>query len=348
MSRFLFAMLTILFCFQSQLEAVDYYISVNVNNDRGAVIRSSDGINWTEVYSTGTNSFARLNGIWAANENDIWTVGGKGHIAHFDGTSWSNWSIDPTVELQSISGADSNNIWAVGSNQSIYKFNGSSWTKQGTNPSYTSTLVGVSMLNANQGWTTDTTGPLYQYNGSNWQIQSSNASNALNGISAISSTNVIAVGSSGAYSQYNGTVWQGQRFSNDADYYDVFALNANQIWAVGSKVWTSAPYGNEAAIMKYDGTGWTLQRSNVVTSLYAVTARNPNDVWAVGYAGKIVNYDGSTWIDKSPAFWNNGTGAFTGIVIVPEPSSLMTGVIALGLFSLCAVRAKSKQCSVKN
>jgi len=323
--------------FSAMSHGADIYISADIANqdNRGAIFKSSDGVTWTEVYSTGV--FNGLNAMWAAGPNAIWAVGRNGTIAHYDGTSWSHRTFGG-VQFEGVAGVDANNVWAVGTNQTIYRFDGTNWTRQFTNTNFSSTLSAVGMVNANTGWATDT-GAIYQYDGSTWNAQGLSHSSILGAVIGFSPTDAWAAGGNGDIFKFNGTTWQLQPRQNNADYFTIEALSPTEMWVGGSKIWTDPVYGQEAAIMKYDGTSWTLQRSNVVTSLYDFAAVSSNEVWAVGAFGKIAKYDGSVWADVSPGNITAGT-ALTGIVVVPEPATKT--LIATALSLLIGIRGFGK------
>lgn len=327
---------------QLNLSAAEMYISADVgSDDRGAVLRSTDGTNWTEVFDAG--NFNGLNAIWAADSNHIWAVGRKGNIVSYNGQTWTQTTLDPGVVFEAISGTDANNVWAVGSNQTIYRFDGANWSREYTNYSLNTWITGISMLNDSSGWASGTDGLLYKYNGTNWIANGLSDATSIQDINVLSANQAWAFGGYGRILKYDGSTWQKQAVINDADYYGSYALDSNNVWVVGSKIWTDAPYGNEATIMKYNGSTWSLQRSNVSTNLYAVAAETPNNVWAVGYGGKITHYNGSVWVEKSPAYYDNMAGAFTGIVIVPEPSSLVYCLVSIAFLSGASFFGRQQQ-----
>jgi hypothetical protein len=55
-----------------------------------------------------------LNGIWGFAQNDVWAVGAKGTILHFDGSAWTQIDSGTTLDLFDIWGATPDDIWAVG------------------------------------------------------------------------------------------------------------------------------------------------------------------------------------------------------------------------------------------
>src|SRR4029453_18115201 len=166
------------------------------------------------------------------------------------------------------------------------------------------------------------------WNGADWSIlpspNTNKRLNVLNGVDAISSSNVWAVGSatSGGLDQttlvlrWDGMDWTIIPSPSPGTFglntlYAVAANSATDAWAVGS--FTNIGEFAQTLALHWDGTSWQLIPSpNVPGSnneLYGVVALGPDDVWAVGYWGNaasgfatlIEHWNGSVWtIVSSP------------------------------------------------
>ncbi len=71
--------------------------------------------------------------LWGTSSNNIYGVGYKGMIAHFNGFSWTKIKSNTTVDLQDIWGTDANHIWATGTNDVdghsvVLQCDGTNWT----------------------------------------------------------------------------------------------------------------------------------------------------------------------------------------------------------------------------
>jgi hypothetical protein len=147
------------------------------------------------------------------------------------------------------------------------------------------------------------------WNGTSWSIVPSPnpATNtgdydALQGVAALSPSDVWAVGYSGCVSCYgdqsliehwNGTSWSIVSNPNPyttQDLYGIAAVSANDIWVVGRYGFT--PYG--ALIEHWNGTQWSEVDNPATGALYGVTALAGNNVWAVGDA-QILHWNGTSW-----------------------------------------------------
>jgi hypothetical protein len=189
---------------------------------------------------------------------------------------------------------------------------------------YGNQLNAVAVVSANDVWAVGFSPhpsgtPLYirqtlieHWNGSNWSVVASPNPKektyvVLNGVAAVSASDVWAVGHSGDPSSipqtltmhWNGTSWSLIPSPSPGTYNGnvltaVDAISANDVWAVGW--YQSGQTGQEggALTMHWDGTSWTVVPNPSRSTLYGVTAISSNDVWAVGEQS-ILHWNGTNW-----------------------------------------------------
>jgi hypothetical protein len=164
------------------------------------------------------------------------------------------------------------------------------------------------MLSASNGWAVGfSNGNKAQtvtehWNGRTWKVVpspdpgGSSAYNALSGVTAVSSSNVWAVGTYVKGSalltlieHWNGTAWQAVPSPNpvgtsgDNELRAVTAISARNVWAVGNTGSADGP--PQTLIEHWDGKAWTVVPSpnpSFWDGLYGVTATSARNVWAVG------------------------------------------------------------------
>jgi hypothetical protein len=240
-----------------------------------------DGQAWTQVSSPNFGIGNSLDDIVVVSANDIWAVGGYGNAPGDGGPlamHWNGlvWTIVPTPNgpqgpalLWSVTAISSNDIWAVGDenvplgavhtdNTFTIHWDGIAWTHV-PSPNVgdrNNIFYAVDAVSTNDVWAAGTRYnradatwyPLFQrWNGTEWKIEASpNAgpsSNFVNGITAISSDNVWAVGLDFSR-QPRGVLmhhWDGVRWNlvnvpqpqghNDA--WDITHISANEVWFAG-------------------------------------------------------------------------------------------------------------------
>ena len=268
-----------------------------------------------------------LNGVAAISPNNVWAVGSYGNgsggftlVEHWDGTKWKvvaspNVNASPSEELLGVAAISSNNIWAVGDY-------------------YTASHIQQSLIE--------------HWDGKSWSVVSSpNVASVfaiLTAISAISATDIWAVGNSSSLQGYQPLIehWNGKSWSivsspslQEDQLTGVVSIASNNVWAVG---YGAGTYGIQTLIEHWNGISWSVVSSSgpglATNTLNGVAAISANNIWAVGedansstpsstFAPLIEHWDGSSWsIVTSPL---QGT------------SDLLNGIAAVSASNIWAV-----------
>jgi len=259
----------------------------NSNFERTLTLRW-DGAQWKVIPSPNVSpnqvvSNNRLASVAALSANNAWAVGdyddGSGGslplILHWNGSIWQSVAA-PTISnanevaLKGIAAVSANDIWVVGS-----------YTDLGGN------ILRKTLI--------------LHWNGSQWTIFSSPSPgslvNGLNGVTAITATDVWAVGyaSNGTGDQtlalhWTGTSWQRVASPSPGapnnQLLSVAAVASNDIWAVGY-----ANANNDGGVYRtlalhWDGAAWSVvaQPYSGDSRLNAVAALPTGEAWAAGAA----------------------------------------------------------------
>jgi hypothetical protein len=152
-----------------------------------------------------------------------------------------------------------------------------------------------------------------------WSIMPSanvpDAINVLSGVSALSVTDVWAVGysvkgniASTMTQHWDGTAWRVVPSPNPNpghnQLYSVTTISADNVWAVGSSDLSNQ---FQTIILHWDGKEWSPARLPQLepagNALYSISAVSANDIWAVGATGElprrpsalIMHYNGVEW-----------------------------------------------------
>jgi hypothetical protein len=93
-----------------------------------------DGQQWTMYHfqDMGLGIEVSTEHIWASSPNNVYFVGWKGSIVHYNGSSFAKMESGTTCKLEDVWGIDGNHIWAVGtesdnSRSVILFYNGKTW-----------------------------------------------------------------------------------------------------------------------------------------------------------------------------------------------------------------------------
>jgi hypothetical protein len=253
-----------------------------------------------------------LNGVVSLSRYNVWTVGQLPSVAgplafHHRRAGWARVSAPGGSGdyLASVDGVSAPNVWAVGSaggRTMIIHWNGHRWASirhPSPRPSAGSVLNGVSALTRSDAWAVgsyytgggESTRTLIEHwNGHHWaRIPSPNPPGAgfdgLNAVTALSRSNVWAVGSTGLGAtilHWNGSRWvhvPSPDGGGSGELYSVSAVSRSNIWAFGTT-------GSKALIMHWNGARWSRLRPHVpgrFNLLGGVSAAAPSAVWAVGW-----------------------------------------------------------------
>src|SRR5438874_6340062 len=211
----------------------------------------STSCQWSVVPSPNGSSSSGLSAVAAVSANDVWAVGSSGSqrsggqtvIEHWNGSSWSVvTSANPGSiynTLYGVTAISATNVWAVGyyvnttgvTQTLIEHWNGTSWSvvKSPSPATGNNELFSVSAASASSIWTVgfltnnSSQTPIDQtliehWNGASWSVVKSpnpgSSSNHLNGVTAVSTRDVWAVGN-GKTSNGKTLIetWNGPRWS---------------------------------------------------------------------------------------------------------------------------------------
>src|SRR5229473_1076340 len=199
---------------------------------------------WTVVASPNASAGNnQLNAVASIAASDVWAVGSADNAAgnaqplaeHWDGTSWSIVATPAVVtgNLSAVAATSSSDVWAVGDIVStstgaaqtfIEHFDGKRWAVVPSPDASTQSnlLDGVTAISATDAWAVGdflNASGVFQtltehWDGTSWSIVTSPAGpglqNGLLGVTAVSSSDVWAVGDSGSgtlIEQWDGTSW---------------------------------------------------------------------------------------------------------------------------------------------
>jgi acetyl esterase/lipase len=79
---------------------------------------------WSRMASGTTNN---LTGLWGPSPTDLFAVGPKGTILHFDGRAWSPMTVAGEPHLLSIWGSSNRDVFVVGDDGVIVHYDGKAW-----------------------------------------------------------------------------------------------------------------------------------------------------------------------------------------------------------------------------
>jgi hypothetical protein len=309
--------------------------------------------------SPGNNQLAAVASISAS---DVWAVGSADNAAgnaqplaeHWDGTAWS---IVPTPAvvtgtLFGVAAISSTDVWAGGgfllsrrgNTAQFEHWNGRKWSVAKSPAVAAATIFGMAAVSSADVWAVESviSGGIAQtfiehWNGKTWAVvpspDASGQNNHLDGVTAISASDVWAVGdfqnASGVFQtlteHWDGTAWSivasPSGAGPEAGLLGVAAVSTSNVWAVGDT-------GSNTLIEHWNGTSWAVVPSptpagTLFNPLAGAAVVSANDIWAVGQS-----QNGTTGIPQT--LIEQWTGTSWSIVPSPAPgtASLLSGTSA--------------------
>jgi hypothetical protein len=245
-----------------------------------------NGSRWNvDAPPAGTRTNRTLNGVWAGDAANAWTVGQQSTIVHWDGAGWTVLS-DSTRPI-ALPSDNYNAAWGAG---------GSTW------------IVGDASI-------------VRCTSTSSCATDAQPGGGALYGLWGTSATNIYAVGAGGRILHFDGTAWSSMTSPTRAKLSRVTGSSANDLWAAGDTVllhfdgsaWKSATSAIDG------GTVFAGYQSpvNFQTALWAASA---GEVYYGTWFGRILRGGGPNW-GENPATYSGPIG-FLAIAGAPGACAL--------------------------
>ncbi len=264
------------------------------------------------------NGDLTLVSLWGSSKNDVWAVGSRGAIFHWDGSAWQRSDTGVDRVIRRVWGSGPGDVWAFSTLDEVLHCSGwvdgqASWSPvrfamredslllfadQLTTP-----VVSVWGAGANDIYIGTLQIPggssVWHMNGlndgkTNWQpiLEYKDFHGPVFGTSA---TDVWAAGLNGKVASSQGYKdgiidWTLLDSGTRANLRGLWGSAHDDVWVVGD-VGTIRHF-------TYDDDGvlrWLPSESNVTRSLTAVWGSRPDDVWAVGEGRTVLHGDGEHW-----------------------------------------------------
>ncbi|KPA10950.1 conserved hypothetical protein, secreted [Candidatus Magnetomorum sp. HK-1] len=268
---------------------------------------------WQKMSSPVTQN---LNAIWGRSRSDIYAVGNKGIILHYDGNTWRNLSSPVQTDLYAIWGNETD-IYIVGANGVILKREYQIWApmtsgtendlldiwgitdtdiiavgKKGTILRNTSgvwfEMASRTLSTLNSVW--GTAGPVYacgsggkllQLTDNRWNTLTGQTFNTLNSLWGESDNYFYTVGASGVILKYQSGTWTETIF-------DSF-MNLNAVWGFSDGKVFAAGYNGTVLFHDISRPEWTTMNADTSQTINDIWGTSSQDVYAVGEQGLILH-----------------------------------------------------------
>jgi hypothetical protein len=273
---------------------------------------------------------------FALSASDVWAVGSRGIVIHFDGVRWTSVPSNTGADLYDIWMASATDGWLVGAGGTIRRWNGTAWTTVAS--STTSDLRGVWGLSATDVWFVGA-GVAKRWTGSLATVLAASTPDLVD-VFVASASNVFAVGE-GRVWKYSTGVWTTQTpESGTLTTYSLYRIvgTATTAFAIGrshylfegedlgfqwdgASSWTSMPHPGDPEYTDAfveAGKAYAVTDESFVSlpDFVRVVGPGPTMATAAGYGGKrfVVTYNGVPYHGTAGAFINDGYGVRTSAI----------------------------------
>lgn len=310
--------------------ADDVWATVSPRSATGPNLLHFDGVKWSRV---DPGIAQPLRGVRGRGRNDVYAVGPKGLVLHWDGSSWQSATASDR-DLYSVWIAGPNDVLAAGDSV-IVRWNGTAWTqvfRQSTNTLLFARMWGTDSSNIFAGAYDPyppNKGVVLRWNGAAWKSSVSGLPIHVNDLWGTSGQDIYVVGDSAsgtstALFRFDGAMWQPVPVAGSAE------LGLRAIWGAGPQslflgttagpilhgdgaTWrsTSGPLARVSAVwglstgetfaatakgvLYRDGGTWRQMPGTESFALSAIWGLGARDVYAVGAGGAIIHWDGASW-----------------------------------------------------
>jgi hypothetical protein len=233
---------------------------------------------WKQVESGTTLD---LYDIWGTSKTDVWAVGDKGVIVHYDGHEWTSYESGTDLCLRSVYGFGKDDVWIVGG--------------ESRNSSNDDVLA------------EDERGIILHFDGQSWSEVTNDEIGPLKAIWGLSSNEIYVGGrdlgkeGQGLLMHYNGDVWE-RLDLQDSKFYscrDLWGSDDGRIWMATGK-----------EVLHFDNSGWTVLLPESFGQTTTVWGTSKDDVWVGHCLGEISHGDSETMTNFLALDWEEDTGAF--------------------------------------
>jgi hypothetical protein len=279
-------------------------------------------LTWTIEHAAFDDRFSgQLVGLLGSSSSDVFSVGPRGNVYHYDGEHWTLRRMSGMSDLSSNGvssfwGSSSTSLWAVGAASRsdptrgsvqfarVWRQSGDTWTPAYDSPNaeFFNDISGTSDTDiwvAGRG--------ILHYDGTGWTPATiADFASDFSALWALTPNNAFGGTTEGALFQYDGTSWRRTAAGNGYRIRDIWGSSASDVWAVDAG----------GFVRRWNGTDWQ-ESTRFNGELSAVGGTSPTNVW-VGGSNVLAHWNGATWFSEDPAttwiahprgIWFASTGA---------------------------------------
>ena len=277
-----------------------------IGSDGSAVLVGSGSTfvhHTADRWSTHPGPEAWWTGVWGTASDDVFAVGHRGAIAHFDGATWSSQPSGITTDLSDVWGAASDDVFAVGRSGVILHYDGAAWAPMASGA--TGDLTSVWGSAPNEVIAAGSRGQLFHYDGTRWQRRRFPSTEGISSLSGVSPTDVYAITDRHIY-HFDGTRWSRVKTAPpDESFWGVAAIAPDDVYALLGLGFGDGEPGS-FDFLHFDGERWQpLELTEEL--LWGISGSSSDHTYSFGASGGIYRHDRSgvrAVLSAEPSNWD--------------------------------------------
>lgn len=249
----------------------------------------------------------RLQALWGSGD-ELWAVGSKGAIWHFDGQQWEEQESGNSSDLYAVWGSSPHDLWAAGAAGTLLHFRGQQWTAEETDAAARD-LHALWGSGPRDLWAAGNGGTLLHFDGNKVQPVVSGTTAHLAVIDGSGASDVWIGGAEGTLLHFTGAALQpvaieapplpggsladaGSRRTTKAPVGGILALKRRgpqELWVACGK--SSVSTGRQFPLWRWNGALWSPAADTQGTGWQPMAAfSGTDDLWALGPPAALYHY----------------------------------------------------------
>lgn len=131
-------------------------------------ILRDDGPGWRRVVPPGIAGDLSLRAIWGAGGDELWVTSSSAEILHLRNGAWTKEETGAPGALLAVAGTATDDVWAVGERGAVMHWDGRRWSAAREEVAHASTLRAVWARSKRQAWAVGDAGASLEWDGTRW------------------------------------------------------------------------------------------------------------------------------------------------------------------------------------